>query len=56
MHAVAELSEHGLVASGSDDCTINLWDAETGACTRTLVAHRSDVMGLARPSARLSLH
>jgi WD40 repeat protein len=32
-----------MVASGSDDYTVRLWDAETGACVKTLRGHGSVV-------------
>ena len=33
----------GVLASGSDDKTIRLWDAASGQCTRTLEGHTGNV-------------
>src|SRR6266513_1923547 len=39
---------HGhLLASGSFDRTIRIWDVERGTCLRTLTGHTNWVMGLA---------
>ena len=37
----------GRLASGSEDCTVKLWDTETGACVDTLQGHTDSVIALA---------
>jgi F-box and WD-40 domain protein 1/11 len=36
-----------MIVSGSNDCTIRIWDAATGACVRTLTGHTALVRALA---------
>ena len=36
----------GLLASGSDDKTIRLWEVSTGNCLKTLVGHTNYVMSV----------
>ena len=36
-----------IIASGSDDCTIKLWDIETGECLKTLKGHSGRIHSLA---------
>ena len=36
-----------IIASGSDDCTIKLWDIETGECLKTLKGHSGLIHSLA---------
>lgn len=35
-----------LIASGSEDCMIKIWDWEYGDCVRTLLSHSNAVWGL----------
>ena len=42
-----------LVASGSYDSTVRLWDAETGACVRTLEGHGSVFSVCFSPDGRM---
>ena len=37
----------GLVASGSDDCTVHVWEAGSGRLVRTLAGHTDRVIALA---------
>ena len=39
--------EDGRLASGSDDCTIKIWDLAIGACVATLEGHDDAVRSLA---------
>jgi F-box and WD-40 domain protein 1/11 len=39
--------QDGWIVSGSNDCKIKVWDAQTGACLRTLVGHTALVRALA---------
>jgi WD40 repeat protein len=44
----AEFSPQGdLIATGSDDRTVRLWNVETGACTRTLAGHANGIKDVA---------
>lgn len=36
-----------LIATGSEDCMIKVWDWEYGDCVRTLLSHSNAVWGLA---------
>ena len=36
-----------LIATGSDDCTIRLWDADTGLCQKILTGHQGWVVSVA---------
>jgi WD40 repeat protein len=54
VRAVAFSSDGRLVASGSEDKTVRLWDATTGAMVRTLDGHSSDVLAVTfSPEGRL---
>mmetsp|Transcript_17355 Transcript_17355/g.2401 ORF Transcript_17355/g.2401 Transcript_17355/m.2401 type:complete len:81 (+) Transcript_17355:345-587(+) len=35
-----------LIASGSEDCFIKVWDWEYGDCVRTLLSHSYSIWGL----------
>ena len=35
-----------LIASGSEDCMIKMWDWEYGECIRTLISHSGPIWGL----------
>ncbi|KAG6818599.1 hypothetical protein H0H93_003623 [Arthromyces matolae] len=41
------LIKDGLIVSGSNDCKIKIWNAETGECVRTLLGHEALVRALA---------
>ena len=44
------------LASGSEDSTVRLWDAETGACLKTLEGHDSTVFSVRfSPNGRMVL-
>src|SRR5438132_253227 len=47
VNAVAFSPDGALLASGSDDDTVRLWDAATGKATATLKGHADSVLGLA---------
>ena len=47
VNAVAFSPDGKLVASASDDCTVRLWDAATGAALQTLEGHSEDVYAVA---------
>ena len=54
VHALAVLPD-GLLASGSRDNSIKLWDLDTGSCAATLVSHSDSVFALAvLPDGRLA--
>jgi WD40 repeat protein len=36
-----------LLASGSDDCTIKLWDVKSGACLKSFTEHKNTVRSVA---------
>ncbi|XP_065337368.1 WD repeat-containing protein 17-like isoform X2 [Cloeon dipterum] len=36
-----------VLCSGSDDCSIRVWDTEQGSCVRTLLGHKGNVRGIA---------
>jgi WD40 repeat protein len=42
-----EADTRPLLLSGSDDCTIKVWDLSSGACLRTISSHKHFVMDLA---------
>lgn len=44
---INSLSQSGLIISGSNDCKIKIWSAETGECLRTLTGHGALVRALA---------
>ena len=46
VRSVASLGE-GRLASGSDDCTIKIWNTQIAACERTLEGHSGDVSSVA---------
>jgi len=33
-----------MIVSGSGDCTLKVWETETGKCTLTLKGHREEVV------------
>jgi WD40 repeat protein len=45
--AVLRSDERTLIATGSDDASIRIWDMGTGKCLRTLEGHLSYVWSLA---------
>ena len=47
VHAVAFSPDMQLLASGSFDDTIRIWEVNTGRLAQTLNAHSADVNGLA---------
>lgn len=40
-----------LIASGSEDCIIKVWDWEYGDCVKTLLSHSFAIWGLALDEA-----
>ena len=55
IYGVATLSDGRLVAC-SDDCTMWIWDVETGECMQLLTGHRQSVCGVAAlPAGRRAL-
>ena len=49
-----EILNTKLIASGSDDMTIKIWNYESGECISTLSGHTSDVNSLVYiPSKKL---
>src|SRR5271168_1841217 len=54
VRAVAFSPDGRLLASGSDDCTVQLWDPATGATVQTLEGHSGRVRAVAfSPDGRL---
>ncbi len=54
VHSVAFSSDGGLLASGSADRTIKLWEVATGREVRTLTGHTDTVLSVAfSPDGRL---
>lgn len=54
--SVAFSSDASLLASGSDDSTVKVWDTETGRCLHTLTGHslRVNTVALSPNSSRLA--
>ena len=46
MFTIGVRPQGDLIASGSFDCTIKLWDWQTGECVRTLVGHTAEVSSI----------
>jgi eukaryotic-like serine/threonine-protein kinase len=47
VHSVAFSPDQRLIASGSEDKTVRVWDAKTGQCLRTFVEHEAPVRSVA---------
>ncbi|KAG8893623.1 SCF ubiquitin ligase complex subunit cdc4, partial [Tulasnella sp. 403] len=53
LYGVTSVAAHGrIVASGSDDMTVRIWDLVTGECRRTLVGHTDNVLSVALDPVR----
>src|SRR5262245_61404203 len=46
-NSVAFSPDGRIIAAGSDDCTIKLWDAQTGQLLRSLEGHTNSVLSVA---------
>lgn len=54
VNSVAFLPDSKLVASGSSDKTVKIWDAGMGTCTQTLQGHGEEYSGSMPASSRSS--